>query len=74
MNQDLNEKAIEFLISHGWKVGDDRIHWFHEIFPMGEDLSGNNAFEFVENFYGKAWKTFRDSIVSVEILNGEGGE
>lgn len=57
-----DKQRMEFLKKHGWEVVDEGMI-NHPLFPLIEDISGMNSLSnFVEDFYGKAWETYKKMI------------
>ena len=73
---DWEKQAEEFLKLHGWFQDIDYVinpeAWFHPAFPLGEELSGKDSMlKFCEEFYGKAWESYKSYIEGMSSLNDD---
>lgn len=69
---DWDRQAREFLEKHGWEIIDGM--GYHELYPLAEDFSMGRFEKFCEEFYAKAWGTYKAVVNAILIDDEEGDE
>lgn len=69
-NIDWDKHGKLFLETHGW-VFDGNGYMFHEIMPLGEDVSMGKFGEKCNELYSVMWKSYKSHIYSNVALKGE---